>query len=119
MAADKRVIICTGPPGSGRDDLLLKMRERTGFNYYHMFEYLVEEARLKGTNLTKLNILDFYDSSPDRMEEFHKAAIEKICAEIEKRRSRNGAASTSSARPTTSSGRATASTASTPTRSRR
>jgi adenylate kinase len=85
MAADKRVIVCTGPPGSGRDDLLLKMRERAGFNYYHTFEYLLEEARFRGTNLTKLNILDFYDSSPDRMEEFHKAAIEKICAQIEKR----------------------------------
>ncbi len=85
MAAEKRVIVCTGPPGNGRDDMLLKMRERTSFNYYHMFEYIVEEARLSGTNLTKLNILDFYDSSPDRMEQYHKAAVEKISKEIEKR----------------------------------
>lgn len=78
MASERRVIICTGPPGNGRDELLLQMRKRTGFNYYHMFEYIVEEARLRGTNLTKLNILDFYDSSPDRMEQFHKVAIKKV-----------------------------------------
>jgi adenylate kinase len=85
MASERRVIICTGPPGNGRDEILLQMRKRTSFNYYHMFEYIVEEARLRGTNLTKLNILDFYDSSPDRMEQFHKAAIEKISREIEDR----------------------------------
>jgi adenylate kinase len=85
MATEKRVIICTGPPGNGRDDIILEMRERTGFNYYHMFEYIVEEARLRDTNLTKLNILDFYDSSPEKMEEFHKSAVDKIALEIEKR----------------------------------
>jgi adenylate kinase len=85
MASERRVIICTGPPGNGRDEILMQMRKRTSFNYYHMFEYIVEEARLRGTNLTKLNILDFYDSSPDRMEQFHKAAIEKISREIEDR----------------------------------
>lgn len=61
------------------------MRKRTGFNYYHMFEYIVEESRLRGTYLTKLNILDFYDSSPDRMEQFHKAAVDKISKEIDKK----------------------------------
>lgn len=85
MASERRVIICAGPPGNGRDELLLHMKKRMGFNYYHMFEYIVEEARLKGTNLTKLNILDFYDSSPDRMEQFHKAAVDKISKEIDKR----------------------------------
>jgi len=85
MASERRVIICTGPPGNGRDELLLQMRKRAGFNYYHMFEYIVEEARLRGTNLTKLNILDFYDSSPDRMEQFHKAAVDKISRDIDKR----------------------------------
>jgi adenylate kinase len=85
MASERRVIICTGPPGNGRDELLLQMRKRTGFNYYHMFEYIVEEARLRGTNLTKLNILDFYDSSPDRMEQFHKAAVDKISRDVDKR----------------------------------
>ncbi len=85
MASERRVIICTGPPGNGRDELLLQMRKRTGFNYYHMFEYIVEEARLTGMNLTKLNILDFYDSSPGRMEQFHKAAVDKISREIDKR----------------------------------
>ncbi|MDH5792712.1 MAG: hypothetical protein OEZ44_11065, partial [Candidatus Bathyarchaeota archaeon] len=32
-----------------------------------------------------LNILDFYDSSPDRMEQFHKAAVDKISRDIDKR----------------------------------
>ncbi|MCX6653503.1 MAG: hypothetical protein NTY03_00120, partial [Candidatus Bathyarchaeota archaeon] len=57
-----RVIICSGPPGNGRDELLTKMCEKARFHYYHLFEYIVKEGRLEGTNLTKLNILDFYDS---------------------------------------------------------
>jgi hypothetical protein len=85
MATEQRVIVCTGPPGNGRDDILNEMRENTTFNYYHLFEYIVEEARLDDTNLTKLNILDFYDSSPERMEGYHKTAIHKITQEIGKR----------------------------------
>jgi adenylate kinase len=79
------VVICTGSPGNGRDDILSKMRDRQSFHYYHLFEYIVEEARLDDINLTKLNILDFYDSSPEKMEQFHKAAVEKIVDGIEKR----------------------------------
>ena len=85
MATERRVIVCTGPPGNGRDDILNQMREHTNFNYHHLFEYIVEEARLDDTNLTKLNILDFYDSSPQRMEGYHKAAIHKIAQEIGRR----------------------------------
>ena len=85
MAAESRVIVCVGSPGNGRDDILKEMRELTNFYYYHLFEYIVEEARLDDTNLTKLNILDFYDSSPERMEQYHKAAIEKIAEETSKR----------------------------------
>ena len=77
MASESRVIICVGSPGNGRDDILNEMRELTNFNYYHLFEYIVEEARLDDTNLTKLNILDFYDSSPEKMENYHKSAIRK------------------------------------------
>jgi adenylate kinase len=85
MTSETRVIVCSGSPGNGRDDLLLQMRDIQNFHYYHLFQYIVEEARLEGTNLTKLNILDFYDSSPDRMERFHKSAISKIVREIEKK----------------------------------
>jgi len=85
MAAERRVIVCTGSPGNGRDDILNEMRELTNFNYYHLFEYIVEEARLDDKTLTKLNILDFYDSSPERMEDYHKAAIHKITQEIGRR----------------------------------
>ena len=85
MKPEKKVVICTGPPGNGRDDILLEMKERVGFNYFHMFRYIVEEARLQGTNLNKLNILDFYDSQPEKMDQFHRAAVAKIAAEIGKR----------------------------------
>jgi len=84
MTTDRRVVICTGPPGNGRDEILMKMREKISFHYYHMFEYIVEEARLEGTNLSKLNILDFYDSKPEKMEAYHKVAIGKINKKIGK-----------------------------------
>lgn len=79
------MIICTGAPGNGRDDLLLKMREKTSFHYHHIFDYIVEEARLDGLRLTKLNILDFNDSQPNRMEVLRTAAIGRITKEIERR----------------------------------
>lgn len=85
MAAESRVIVCVGSPGNGRDDILREMRKLTNFHYYHLFEYIVEKARFDDTTLTKLNILDFYDSSPERMEQYHKTVIEKIVEEIGKR----------------------------------
>jgi adenylate kinase len=80
-----RVIICTGPPGNGRDEMLLKLREKTNFHYYHLFEYIVKEGKLEGTNLSKMNILDFYDSQPEKMEQLRKSAVAKIKAEIKER----------------------------------
>jgi hypothetical protein len=84
MSFNRRVIICHGPPGNGRDELLIQMKEKAKFGYYHLFRYIVEEAKLDGTNLTKINILDFYDSQPDKMEQYRKEALRKIIKEIEK-----------------------------------
>ncbi len=81
----RRVIICTGPPGNGRDEMLLNMRERASFHYYHLFEYIVEQAKFEGTNLSKLNILDFYDSQPEKMDSLREAAIARIETEITER----------------------------------
>ena len=85
METENKVVVCTGPPGNGRDDILNEMRDIVNFHYYHLFEYIVEQARLNDTTLTKLNILDFYDSSPERMEQYHKSAVKKIAEEIAKK----------------------------------
>ncbi|MGD2200844.1 MAG: hypothetical protein PVJ38_04320 [Candidatus Bathyarchaeota archaeon] len=82
MATETRIIVCVGSPGNGRDEILQEMREMVGFHYHHLFEYIVEEARLDGTNLTKLNILDFYDSSPEKMNQYHEMSVKKIVQEI-------------------------------------
>ena len=78
----RRVIVCTGPPGNGRDEMLTKMKEKANFHYYHLFQYIVEQAKIEGTNLSKLNILDFYDSQPDKMDALREAAVARIEAEI-------------------------------------
>ncbi len=83
VMSERRVIICTGPPGNGRDEMLESMREKTSFHYYHLFDYIVREAQLQGTNLSKMNILDFYDSQPAKMESFRKQALTRIEGEIE------------------------------------
>jgi adenylate kinase len=85
MTLDRRVVVCAGPPGNGRDDVLLAMKEKQNYNYFHLFEYIVNIARLDDTNLTKLNILDFYDSSPEKMEQYHRTAVEAIAKELERR----------------------------------
>ena len=84
MTFNTRVIICTGAPGNGRDELLEEMHETTTFHYHHLFDYIVEEARVEGTILTKINILDFYDSQPGKMEEYREQAIAKISEKIER-----------------------------------
>ena len=66
MTVNARVIICTGAPGNGRDELLEEMHETTAFHYHHLFDYIVEEARVEGTILTKINILDFYHNFDDQ-----------------------------------------------------
>lgn len=83
MMPGNLVVVCTGAPGNGRDEMLLRMKERANFHYYHIFDYIVEAAGLEGFTLTKLNILDFYDSQPGKMESFRRAAIERITEEIE------------------------------------
>ena len=85
MTRERRVVVCTGPPGNGRDEILLEMKEKQSYNYYHLFEYIVNIAKLDDTNLSKLNILDFYDSSPEKMEQYHRSAVEAIAKEIERR----------------------------------
>ncbi len=82
MSKQKRVIICNGPPGNGRDDLINSLKSKASFGYHHLFQYIVEEARFDGTNLTKINILDFYDSQPEKMEQYRKEAIRKIVENI-------------------------------------
>lgn len=75
------MVICCGQPGSGRDDYLEELRRRQEFSYYHLFDYIVEEARSEGYYLSKLNVLDFYDSKPDKLEAFREAAIKRIIEE--------------------------------------
>jgi adenylate kinase len=84
MTVNTRVIICAGAPGNGRDEILEEMHETTAFHYHHLFDYIVEEARVEGPILTKINILDFYDSQPKEMEEYREKAIVKIAGKIEK-----------------------------------
>ncbi|MCD6263931.1 AAA family ATPase [Candidatus Bathyarchaeota archaeon] len=79
------VVVCTGQPGSGRDEYLQELRERQGFFYYHLFNYIVEEAEKEGYTLNKLNVLDFYDSKPDKLEEFRARALRRIIEEIKER----------------------------------
>ena len=85
MSNQKRVIIFNGPPGNGRDDILRELKKIASFGYHHIFEYIVEEARLDNTNLSKINILDFYDSQPEKMELYRLKAIQKINHEINRR----------------------------------
>ena len=84
MSNQKRVIIFNGPPGNGRDDIIRELKEISSFGYHHLFEYIVEEAKLDNTHLTKINILDFYDSQPEKMELYRLKAIQKINHEINK-----------------------------------
>jgi adenylate kinase len=76
------VVICAGQPGSGRDEYLQELRDKRDSFYYHLFEYLVEEAEKQGYTLNKLNVLDFYDSKPTQLESFRTAALERIIKEI-------------------------------------
>jgi hypothetical protein len=82
MSRQKKVIIFNGSPGNGRDELLTLLKEKMSFGYHHLFRYIVEEARLDGTTLTKINILDFYDSQPEKMELYRQESIRKITKKI-------------------------------------
>jgi len=80
--SERVVVICTGQPGSGRDEYLDDIATKRQFHYYHIFDYLVEEAEKGGYVLNKQNVLDFYDSNPERLESFRVAALKRIVAEI-------------------------------------
>ena len=79
------VVICTGQPGSGRDEYLQELRGNQGFSYYHLFEYIVEEAKKEGYILNKLNVLDFYDSEPGKLEAFRAEGLRRIIGDIRER----------------------------------
>jgi len=81
----KTVVICTGQPGSGRDEYLDELRKKRDFFYYHLFDYIVEEAEKQGYILNKLNVLDFYDSKPVQFEAFRAEALKKIIDDIDGR----------------------------------
>ena len=80
--SDRVVVICTGQPGSSRDEYLQELRNEQEFFYYHLFDYIVEEAEKEGYVLNKLNVLDFYDSKPDKFEAFRAQALSRIIGEI-------------------------------------
>ena len=80
--ASKVVVICTGQPGTGRDAYLRELRAKQDFFHYHLFEYIVEEGEKEGYILNKRNVLDFYDSKPDKLESFRARALKRIIGEI-------------------------------------
>ena len=82
----KTVVICCGQPGAGRDEYLQELRSQQDFHYYHLFDYIVEEAEKQGFTLNKLNVLDFYDSKPGLLEAFRASALKRIIDEIRKKR---------------------------------
>ena len=81
----KVVVICTGQPGTGRDSYLQELRAKQDFFHYHLFEYIVEEGEKEGYILNKRNVLDFYDSKPDKLESFRAKALKRIIEEIRDR----------------------------------
>jgi len=81
----KAVVICTSQPGTGRDRYLQELRKKREFFYYHLFEYIVEEAEKEGYALSTLNVLDFYDSKPNKLESFRTKALAKIIREIKEK----------------------------------
>lgn len=82
---ERVVVVCAGQPGSERDEYLQELNEKREFFYYHLFDYIVEEASRDGYVLSKLNVLDFYDSKPDKLEAFRAQAIRRIIEEIKER----------------------------------
>lgn len=83
--SEQVVVVCTGQPGSERDEYLLELKQKRDFFYYHLFDYIVEEAGKDDYVLNKLNVLDFYDSKPDKLEGFRAQAIKRIIEEIRER----------------------------------
>lgn len=80
----RTVVICTGQPGTGRDEYLQELMSKRDFHYYHLFDYIVKEAEKQGYTLNKLNVLDFYDSKPGLLESFRAKALKRIIERIKK-----------------------------------
>jgi adenylate kinase len=85
VAEKKAVVICTSQPGTGRDRYLQELKKKKDFFYYHLFEYIVEEAKQEGYVLSTQNVLDFYDSKPNKLESFRAKALAKIIKEIKEK----------------------------------
>ena len=79
----KAIVICTSQPGTGRDQYLQELRKKKEFFYYHLFEYIVDEAKKEGYTLNTQNVLDFYDSEPTKLESFRTKALSRITSEIQ------------------------------------
>jgi len=80
-------VLCTGPPSSGRDNYieeLCKLAEssKKSIRCYHLFDFIVKEAELKGYSLNKLNILDFFLNNPEKMLDFRMNAVKKVGEEM-------------------------------------
>lgn len=76
--------LCTGPPGSGRDDYirdLCKLAKSVGreIQYHHLYEYIISEAKRGGYSLNRLSILDFFLNNPEKMLNFRMNAIKEVC----------------------------------------
>jgi len=83
--SSKVIVICTGQPGTGRDEYLQDLQKEQEFFNYHLFDYIVEEAEKESYVLNKLNVLDFYDSKPDKLESFRSNALKRIIEEIKEK----------------------------------
>ncbi|MHA2394517.1 MAG: AAA family ATPase [Promethearchaeota archaeon] len=83
---DSYLILCTGPPGSGRDVFLESIIEYSknkekDLHYHHLFDYIQEVSLEEGFRVNKLNILDFYLNSPEKIRRYRNRAIERILEE--------------------------------------
>jgi len=80
-------VLCAGPPGSGRDNYLealrkLAKRRKKSLQYYHLFNFIAKEAKLKGYSINKLNVLDFFLNNPEKMLDFRMNAVKRVSDEM-------------------------------------
>jgi adenylate kinase len=80
-------VLCAGPPGSDRDNyiqILCKLAgpKKTPVSHHHLFDFIVEEAKLNGYSLNKVNILDFFLNNPDKLLAFRMEAVKKMGEEM-------------------------------------
>ncbi|UCH36938.1 MAG: AAA family ATPase [Candidatus Bathyarchaeota archaeon] len=83
----KLTVLCTGNPGSGRDEYLQRMltvdNAAQTINYYHLYDYIIQKCETEGYRLNKQTILDFVISNPREIERIRSLAIDEICSEIQ------------------------------------